>query len=195
MQRQDLWSTPLWYFEVPPTLINPNEIAKDAYKHQKLDSGNVISNVGGYQSSSLTMEDPVPPILTKLLGILVEQCQACSKEFGFDRNLGLANYWININKKNQYNKMHIHSSSILSGCYYAATPPECGGIVLYNRPEVSYILGDLKAKGAKETRFTSTVQAFQPKAGAVLVFPSWLQHSVEENRSDSDRISVAFNLA
>lgn len=194
MQRQDLWATPLWYFEVPPSLINPGDIVKDAYTHQKSDTGVVYSNVGGYQSSALTMKDHVPPTLTKLMRILVEQCQACAKEFGFDRQLGISNYWININKKHHYNKMHIHTSSILSGSYYAATPPQSGGIVFHNRPETSYIVEELIRVGGRNTSFTTTTQVCMPKPGAVVVFPGWLQHSVEENRSDEDRISIAFNL-
>ena len=155
----------------------------------------MISNVGGYQSTTLTMQDRVPPALTRLLGVLTEQCQVCAREFGFERSLGIANFWININKKNNYNKMHIHPSSILSGTYYAATPPQSGNIIFHNRPEASYILAEMKQIGAKESRFTATSQAFEPKAGAVLVFPGWLQHSVEENKSEQDRISIAFNLA
>jgi uncharacterized protein (TIGR02466 family) len=195
MLRQDLWATPLWYFEVPQSLINPAEVAQDAYTHQQSDKGVVLSNVGGYQSSALTMKDRVPPTITKLMSILVEQCQACAKEFGFERNLGIANYWININKKNHYNKMHIHSSSLLSGSYYAVVPPQSGSIIFHNRPETSFVLDELKHVGARETSFTATTQACIPKAGAVLVFPGWLQHSVEENRSEDDRISIAFNLA
>lgn len=194
MQRQDLWPTPLWYFEVPQTQINPQAIARESYAHQKLDAGVSYSNVGGYQSSALTLDDPMPPELTKLLGVLTKECQTCSREFGFERNLEIANYWVNINKHNNYNKMHIHPSSILSGTYYAVTPPQSGSIVFHNRPEASYILAELKLIGARNTSFTSTVQSFEPKAGAVLVFPGWLQHSVEENRSGGDRISIAFNL-
>ena len=33
-----------------------------------------------------------------------------------------------------------------------------------------------------------------PQEGVMLIFPSFLLHSVEENLSDEDRISVAFNL-
>ena len=35
---------------------------------------------------------------------------------------------------------------------------------------------------------------FQPTEGFILLFPSHLQHCVKENKSDEDRISVAFNL-
>jgi ectoine hydroxylase-related dioxygenase (phytanoyl-CoA dioxygenase family) len=30
--------------------------------------------------------------------------------------------------------------------------------------------------------------------GGLLIFPAWLLHSVDENRSDRPRISVSFNL-
>lgn len=194
MQRQDLWPTPLWYFEVPAALINPGQVAQDAYVHQKSNNGLTLSNVGGYQSYPLTMSDPVPPSIHRLMQFIVSQCQACAQEFGFQRQLSVANYWININKNGHYNKMHIHSSSILSGCYYAATAPESGCIIFHNRPDISYILGEMKQIGARESRFTAVDQAFEPKPGAVLVFPSWLQHSVDENRSELDRVSIAFNL-
>lgn len=195
MQRQDLWPTPLWYFEVPPSLVDPKVIAQEAYVHQQSDSGVTVSNVGGYQSAALTVNDPIPSTIAELMMIIVNQCQACAQEFGFQHQLGLANYWININKKNHYNKMHIHSSSLLSGTYYAVTPPQSGNIIFHNRPETSFIMGEIKHMGARETRYTGVEQAFEPKAGAVLVFPGWLQHSVEENRSGEDRISIAFNLA
>ena len=35
---------------------------------------------------------------------------------------------------------------------------------------------------------------FPPIEGRVLVFPSYLSHQVQENKSDEDRISVSFNI-
>jgi uncharacterized protein (TIGR02466 family) len=32
------------------------------------------------------------------------------------------------------------------------------------------------------------------KDGTLLLFPAWLDHSVDENRSAEERISVSFNL-
>ncbi len=32
------------------------------------------------------------------------------------------------------------------------------------------------------------------KAGTLLMFPSWLPHSIEINKSSEERISVAYNL-
>jgi len=32
------------------------------------------------------------------------------------------------------------------------------------------------------------------KPGTLLLFPAWLPHSVDANRSDRERVSVSFNL-
>ena len=34
-----------------------------------------------------------------------------------------------------------------------------------------------------------------PKKGMILVFPSWLEHEVLENKSQQDRMTAVFNLA
>ena len=33
-----------------------------------------------------------------------------------------------------------------------------------------------------------------PKEGSMLVFPAYLDHKVEPNKSDEDRISISFNI-
>ena len=194
MQREDLWATPVWYYDVPPTLINPNDIVREAYEHQNLDSGTTITNAGGYQSSSLTITNCALPTLSMLMGVIATQSQICSKAFGFDHGLIIDNFWININKDNHYNHVHVHPSCVLSGAYYAASKPQSGDIIFHNRPEASYISGMLKQSGAKSNMFNSTIFKHKPIVGRVVIFPGWLQHSVEENRSGEDRISIAFNI-
>ena len=34
-----------------------------------------------------------------------------------------------------------------------------------------------------------------PKEGNILFFPARMEHSVEENKSDESRVSIAFNVA
>ena len=35
---------------------------------------------------------------------------------------------------------------------------------------------------------------YEPKEGAMIIFPAHLIHKVEENKSNEDRISVSFNI-
>ena len=34
----------------------------------------------------------------------------------------------------------------------------------------------------------------RPEEGRMYVFPSWLEHGVEANQSDRDRVSISFNV-
>ena len=44
------------------------------------------------------------------------------------------------------------------------------------------------------TPFNSSKHTIVPREGQLLVFQSWFQHLVKENRSDQDRISISFNI-
>jgi len=47
----------------------------------------------------------------------------------------------------------------------------------------------------KPTEFTTEEVSMRPEVGRMYVFPGWLEHGVEENLSDRDRISISFNVA
>ena len=44
------------------------------------------------------------------------------------------------------------------------------------------------------TPFTATEARFRPEEGRMYIFPAWLEHGVEVNRSDTDRVSISFNI-
>ena len=46
----------------------------------------------------------------------------------------------------------------------------------------------------KETPFTATEARFRGEEGRMYIFPAWLEHGVEVNRSDRDRVSISFNI-
>ena len=50
-----------------------------------------------------------------------------------------------------------------------------------------------KAVG-KLNEFSTNILKIKPEEGKLLLFPSYLHHSVEENLSDEDRIAISFNL-
>jgi uncharacterized protein (TIGR02466 family) len=52
----------------------------------------------------------------------------------------------------------------------------------------------LRPPVGKETHFTATEVRMRPEEGRMYVFPSWLEHGVEINRSDRDRVSISFNV-
>ena len=52
----------------------------------------------------------------------------------------------------------------------------------------------LSYPATQATDFTTEEVKMKPEEGRMYVFPGWLEHGVEENQSDEDRISIAFNV-
>ena len=103
--------------------------------------------------------------------------------------------WVNINGKGSFNARHHHdpySGTFLSGVFYIKTPENSGGIVFYDpRPHIG---------SAHDTRYFSQLDhcntyCVKPNQNMMLMFPAWLEHSVETNNSNDTRISISFNIA
>jgi uncharacterized protein (TIGR02466 family) len=95
--------------------------------------------------------------------------------------------WVNVYRPNDYMNMHDHKSVDISGVYYFQTNTEDGDIVFNNPCDLmSYtkLLGDID----------KNVFKVKPEEGKMLLFPGWLKHSVNRNKTDSNRISVSFNI-
>lgn len=86
---------------------------------------------------------------------------------------------------------HTHPNNLLSGVYYVQTPEGADSICFHDpRFQVDVISPNYK----KLNEFNSIIQTVQVRAGVLVVFPSWLVHSVVPNRSNQLRVSIPFNL-
>ena len=105
----------------------------------------------------------------------------------------LGNMWANINYTDSFNKPHIHPNALFSGVYYVKSPENSGELVFYDpRPGIQTIKPNNK-KGELPKHLWREVR-IKPKAGRIIMFPSWLWHCVEPNQSKDTRISVSFNF-
>ena len=57
-----------------------------------------------------------------------------------------------------------------------------------NSYEVESIVDDNKNK------YSRTIATFEPHENNLILFPAYMQHHVEQNQTDEDRISISFNL-
>lgn len=110
-------------------------------------------------------------------------------------NLKLLDYWYNINYKCSFNMSHTHiksSDNILTGVYYVSVPKNSGNIIFHcaNRlRQVSYDFGNV----TQYNNYTSSRFIEIPQEDLLILFPSSLEHFVEPNRSEEQRISISFN--
>ena len=116
------------------------------------------------------------------------------KKYGwlYDHNKIVCNsMWSIINKKDNFNIEHTHPNNYLSGSYYVKAPKDCGRFLATNPHTLNR---DKFPKQANRTEFNRNVAAINVAEGDLLIFPSYLPHFVEPNKSDEDRIVVSFNI-
>jgi uncharacterized protein (TIGR02466 family) len=99
--------------------------------------------------------------------------------------------WAIINKKGNFNTEHIHPNSNLSGAYYVKAPKNCGKFKVINPHSISR---DKFPPRENPNELNRLVAEHEIKEGDLLIFPSYLPHSVLPNQSDEDRIVISFNI-
>jgi len=105
--------------------------------------------------------------------------------------LKIYNSWVNVNPTGGYNAAHTHPRNLFSGCYYLQTPKDCGNIIFYSPLHAKEMID---ATYGEVSTITANHLIYPAVAGRVYLFPSWLQHSVQSNQSNEDRISMSFNV-
>ena len=103
--------------------------------------------------------------------------------------------WININKPGDYNIKHVHPTNNLSGVLWIKCLENSGDIV-FDSPNnfESFLENKSYDEDFKKSNFIDDSYHCYPTEGRMIVFPSHLQHHVQENKSNQDRISVSFNI-
>ena len=171
--------------------LDNQAIADYCHKLASESDGIQISNYGGWHSEFL---DPTVSELSPLFDNILERVYITAKSLGFDPTLGvkLQNSWVNLNRKHDFNSSHRHPGSIFSGVYYIKVPKNSGRIV-FETPIAEHSLTIRSDQVEKHNYFTSDAWKVTPTEGKLIIFPSWLRHSVEPNLSNQTRISLAFN--
>lgn len=181
--KHELFSSSIWgFYWKDPLWI---EKAVSFAQHLSTTTASVSkSNSLGWQSHDFIHKETLfVPFVQQLLRVVnSEILPECGGEpFEIDA------LWINVNYPGACNFSHIHDHS-LSGVYYLSVPtpsPSAGRLVFIDpRQRVSM----------STHRIKSSNYPVVPDVGACIVFPSWLEHYVEPNRTQDVRISISFNL-
>ena len=99
--------------------------------------------------------------------------------------------WAIINTGGSANLRHQHGNSTISGAYYVRAPINSGDIVFYD-PRPAPVFSHPNVLGSN--LLNAQVNSISPKEGALVLFPSFLDHSVNENQSNKERIVISFNI-
>ena len=184
--------TPVWTLQ----LDNYYSINEQMYKFIKItqskdQQGISKSNIKGWHSKDFNMQENEPKDFIKFILPAIEQVITDMNWEKQKQSININNMWAIINTGGSANLRHQHGNSTISGAYYVRAPENSGDIVFYDpRPAPVYTY----PKAVNPNLLNAQVNGISPKEGALVLFPSYLDHSVNENLSNEERIVISFNI-
>ena len=159
------------------------------------DKGVIRTNVKGWHSHTSMHELSE---YKKLVSLLYEAQQTIYDQEHLASEPIIGNMWANVNPPGGMNRAHMHPNSLWSGVYYIKAPKNCGDLKIDDpRAAASMCRPRMRERyNPPETAPTRLWREthYKPKAGRLIMFPSWLVHCVDPNDSNDIRISVSFNF-
>tara|TARA_Y200000002_G_C22628709_1_gene641450 strand:- start:524 stop:1120 length:597 start_codon:yes stop_codon:yes gene_type:complete len=187
-----LFPTPVWTIQLNDYKNVNEEMYKFIKSKQKNDEiGIKKSNVKGWHSKDFDLNDKEPQ---NFIAFVLPSIEQVMNDMNWDKKRQIAkvnNMWAIINKGGSANLRHQHGNSTISGAYYVRAPINSGDIVFYDpRPAPVYSYPNV----VNPNLLNAQVNGVNPKEGSLVLFPSYLDHSVNENLTNEERIVISFNI-
>ncbi len=193
MQKPNLlFPTPVWTLELENFKPTNEEMYNYIKNEQSKDSSGINkSNIKGWHSKDFNLEDNEPKNFIKFISSYIEKVMTDMNWDMENQVVKINNMWAIINTGGSANAQHQHGNSTISGAYYVRAPKNSGDIVFYDpRPAPVYFHPNAKSPNY----LNAPVNSVNPKEGVLVLFPSYLDHSVNENLSNEERIVISFNI-
>ena len=163
------------------------------------DPGVQRSNILGWHSDTEMLRwggEPAKTLALECLRVCAARTDDPKMTGGQPRYEYSMEMWANVSPPGSSNQVHTHPGALWSAVYYV----DDGGdndasLVLLdpNYPLNSMYAPDLRFVG-KDGEIFPYQQMFAPTPGRLVVFPSWLSHSVKPSKGPLERISIAMNI-
>ncbi len=184
-----VFPTHVWLFELAPDEAGPLNARMIAAIDEL--TGPRPAKQGVLRSQQTTQDlhryralQPMVAVMEAALGLVLEALQTRERKFV------ITGCWANFGELGSAHMPHHHANNFLSGVYYLAAPEGGDRLTFHDpRPQRDIIEPIYTAENA----FNRRDQDVGVRSGTVVLFPSWLTHSVKPNKSRSLRVSVAFN--
>ena len=105
-------------------------------------------------------------------------------------DITITDMWANVLKDTEHHPMHTHSNNFLSGTYYLQSDQKASIVFHDPRPAADVLVPRKK----QTTLNNSSLLSYASKQNRAVIFPSWLPHWVQQNKSKTKRISIAWNI-
>jgi uncharacterized protein (TIGR02466 family) len=188
------FTTPIWISHIKNFKKIKSGIIKQLNGVRERDpNGAKKSNYIGYQSEENVNGIPeLQPVFTHIMESMVRKAILDLQMETSQGNLDYA--WVNYNDSlNAFNVPHVHDA-VFSGIFYINAPEGSGDLILCNESHNSLWMGDRLRNKQANSRSYVPYFGLKPKEGMCVIWGAYLQHYVNPNFKQVERISVSFNI-
>ena len=187
-----IFSIPVW----TAIISNTEKVNTTMYEYIKAlqtknPAGKFKSNVRGWHSDDFDLQAKE---VSFFLNSISQNLTDAFNDMGWDlkkNEVKITSMWSIINHKDASNSRHIHSNNYISAAYYVKASQNSGNIVFYD-PVSARVIRNPRIQN--KNKLNSNVFSVEPKDGLLVLFPSYLDHSVDTNKSDDERMVISFNI-
>jgi uncharacterized protein (TIGR02466 family) len=199
LKARDSWIEASDVIPMFPTLVWKIQVSKDL--HESMDAGILAALDGmrlglpalapgeGWQSEQMLhrheafrpLVDCINKAAAGVLRFLRIGCDAFE----------ITGCWANVLAKGAAHRAHSHPNNYLSGVYYVRTHPGTNTLNFHDPRSQTGIIRPAVVELVAENTDQVVIGVAN---GTLVIFPSYLQHSVDPNQSDEERISISFNI-
>lgn len=184
----ELFPTPIMDIPIPKDInIDTNFLLNQEMRKDELDE-NMLYTTGEISVNTYILDEPenkqIKEFILKKIGKYGKEVLGYNYE-----EFKLTQSWISCKQHGQMHDIHTHPNSVISGVFYFGEKNEYFPNITFHKSQ-TYNFPFLKPKEI-DTKYNNT--EFELGLNNLILFPSYLQHSVNLNNVNIPRYSISFN--
>lgn len=150
---------------------------------------------GGWHSSRSDLH--LHDVFSHLRSRIVSEMWSIAEDLDYSRSFPfeITGMWANVGGPGAFNRVHVHPQSLWSGVFYLKTPENCGKIGFQDPRPQALIMQPVVEDSKRVDKRIKPVISFEVMENMMILFPGYLPHEVDVNRSGDTRMSIAFNVS
>jgi len=172
--------------------VDHEKILDEVYALKDDDFGRNMEEYAGWHSNQISVEDVENTTeIIKVVRSIYGAAAGVARSWNYNPELVFNACWLNINSPGNFNEQHRHPATNLSAVYYVKANENSGNIWFIRDGRTE----DYFHSNGRNTIHTAPRTSEEVTTGKFYIFPSHLDHKVDPNLSNEDRISLAFNFS
>jgi uncharacterized protein (TIGR02466 family) len=133
------------------------------------------------------------PGFAGIAGFVEREANEFARQLGMhlgENPVRIQSSWLNIYGPGHNQEIHVHANSLISAVYYVKAPEGVPGLKIHSPFHDSMLLPPMVETNPANQLFDE----IPAEPGRLIMFRSWMRHSVRPNPVPGERVSIAFNL-